>query len=215
MRSILLIFLLLASRLVAFEALCVGIHDGDSLTILKDKKEVKIRLEGIDAPELGQEYGTKSRQYLASLVFKKTVEIVPTTLDRFGRQVAWVKVAGASVNHSMIQSGNAWQFLKYNKNEDLRKLQSEAVASKRGLWSGFNPMSPWEYRSLAKKPAVNQLVAVAAAKDAKKEETAKGEKYWINSNGVRHNSSCRWYGKTKNGKWGAKSDGRACEKCGG
>lgn len=212
MRSILLIFLLLASRLVAFEALCVGIHDGDSLTILKDKKEIKIRLEGIDAPELGQEYGTKSRQYLASLVFKKTVEIVPTTVDQFNRQVAWVKVAGASVNHSMIQSGNAWQFLKYNKNADLGKLQSEAISKKLGLWAGFNPMAPWEYRSLAKKPAVNQILTVADAKEAKNEDA---EKYWINSNGVRHNSSCRWYGKTKNGKWGTKSDGRACEKCGG
>ena len=40
--------------------------------------------------------------------------------------------------------------------------------------------------------------------------------YWLNTNSnVRHNSSCRWYGNTKRGKWVTKSSGRACGNCGG
>ena len=40
----------------------VSIHDGDTLTLLTpEKKQIKIRLEGIDAPELKQAFGTKAK----------------------------------------------------------------------------------------------------------------------------------------------------------
>ena len=43
-----------------------------------------------------------------------------------------------------------------------------------------------------------------------------GDKYWINTNsGVRHNSSCRWYGNTKKGYYTNEPVGRPCGICGG
>jgi len=43
-----------------------------------------------------------------------------------------------------------------------------------------------------------------------------GKTYWINSrSGVRHNSSCRWYGNTKEGYFTDEKEGRACNLCGG
>jgi hypothetical protein len=60
------------------------------------------------------------------------------------------------------------------------------------------------------------------AKEVKKviQEQTKQEKenelnYWISASGVRHNSSCRWYGITKNGKYCKKTEGRVCKICGG
>lgn len=52
----------------------VGVHDGDTVTVLDAvRQQHKIRLQGIDAPELGQAYGQKSKQHLSDLVFGKDV----------------------------------------------------------------------------------------------------------------------------------------------
>ncbi len=52
-----------------------GIIDGDTFKgLTKDKKEIKFRIYGIDAPEKKQAFGTKSKEYLADLIFGKTVE---------------------------------------------------------------------------------------------------------------------------------------------
>jgi endonuclease YncB( thermonuclease family) len=59
----------------SFEARVVKIADGDTITVLLDKTQHKIRLEGIDAPEKGQAYGTKARRALADKVFGQTVRV--------------------------------------------------------------------------------------------------------------------------------------------
>jgi endonuclease YncB( thermonuclease family) len=43
---------------ITFTAKVIGISDGDTLTVLHDRTPVKIRLDGIDAPEAGQAFGT-------------------------------------------------------------------------------------------------------------------------------------------------------------
>ena len=43
----------------------VGVHDGDTLTLLVNEKQYKVRLDGIDAPELGQDFGTRAKQALS------------------------------------------------------------------------------------------------------------------------------------------------------
>jgi endonuclease YncB( thermonuclease family) len=51
---------------------CVGVHDGDSITLLLDtpagKRQVRIRLDGIDAPELGQPFSRIARAALSEMV---------------------------------------------------------------------------------------------------------------------------------------------------
>ena len=49
-----------------------------------------------------------------------------------------------------------------------------------------------------------------------KGERNKEEVFWLNTNSnVRHNKKCRWYGKTKEGRYTKKKEGRACKVCGG
>ena len=51
------------------EGRIVGVHDGDTITLLDaDNRQHKIRLDGIDAPELGQPFGRASKQHLAELL---------------------------------------------------------------------------------------------------------------------------------------------------
>jgi micrococcal nuclease len=57
----------------------VGVHDGDSITVLASGNEqLKVRLDGIDAPELRQPFGQKSKQALSDLVFNNSVALQVT-----------------------------------------------------------------------------------------------------------------------------------------
>lgn len=70
---ILAVLILVApSLLYAFEAKVVGVSDGDTIKILKDGKQVKIRLAAIDCPEKGQPYGQKAKQFTADMVDHNT-----------------------------------------------------------------------------------------------------------------------------------------------
>ena len=71
---------LLLSVLVSFPALAaqfiegkvVGISDGDTITVLTDeKRQVKVRLYGVDCPESKQAYGTRARQSTSGHVFRQ------------------------------------------------------------------------------------------------------------------------------------------------
>jgi endonuclease YncB( thermonuclease family) len=54
----------------------VGVTDGDTITVLDDqKRQHKIRLDGIDAPESNQDFGSRAKQSLSDLVFGKTVTV--------------------------------------------------------------------------------------------------------------------------------------------
>ena len=51
-----------------FTGKVVGVADGDSITVLRDREQVKVRLVEIDAPEKGQAFGNRSKQALEALV---------------------------------------------------------------------------------------------------------------------------------------------------
>lgn len=119
-----------------YTARVVGITDGDTLTVLKaDKSQVKIRLAGIDAPESGQDFGSRAKQAASELAFGKEVTIRPTDTDRYGRTVAEVILPGGkSLNHELVGQGMAWWYRQYAPaDKELERLESEAKAAKRGL----------------------------------------------------------------------------------
>jgi endonuclease YncB( thermonuclease family) len=136
----------------SWSARVVGVTDGDSVTVLRDRHEqVKIRLYGIDAPERGQPFGTKSRQHLAGLVFGKEVRIIPRDTDRYGRTVGQIEVAGRDVSTDMIRAGLAWWLDRYAPKDDaLRSAERSAREAKVGLWSDPAPVAPWEWRKAAR-----------------------------------------------------------------
>jgi len=125
----------------------VGVHDGDSITVLASgNAQLKVRLDGIDAPELKQPFSQQSKQALSGLVFGKTVNLLVTGTDRYKRTLAVVMVAGLNVNREMVIQGLAWRYEKYSKDAALLAAQNEAKAAKRGLWADVSPVPPWEWR---------------------------------------------------------------------
>ena len=135
------------------EGKVINVHDGDTITVLdKDNKKTHIRLQGIDAPELKQDYDAVSQENLARMVMGKQVTIVWTKVDKYRRTVGTIMLNGHDINIEQVKAGLAWHFKKYEderKPEDRRTYagaEQEARAAKLGLWEDPNPTPPGEWR---------------------------------------------------------------------
>lgn len=130
-----------------FTGKVVAVADGDTITVLRDKEQVKIRLVEIDAPEKAQAFGNKSKQSLSDLCFDKTATLADKGKDRYGRTLALVTCNGIDANAEQVRQGMAWVYRRYtSKDSPLYAVEGEAKAAKRGLWADAEPMPPWEWR---------------------------------------------------------------------
>ena len=67
-----------------FTGRVVNVADGDTITVLRDRTQVKVRLLEIDAPEKAQAFGTKSKESLSEMCFGKAAELADKGKDRYG-----------------------------------------------------------------------------------------------------------------------------------
>lgn len=79
----------------------VHIADGNTLTVLVDHQQVKVRLAEIDAPESHQDYGQRAKQALGTLVFGRDVSVADGGKDRYGRMIGHVHLGSMDVNAEM------------------------------------------------------------------------------------------------------------------
>lgn len=131
----------------------VSIADGDTLTVRTADKTVKVRLVHIDAPESGQPFGSRSKQNLSDLTFGKTVDLIGSEKDRYGRLLAVVKVDGLEVNLEQVKAGLAWAYLEYKPPVNYVEAEKRARAARASLWSDRQPVAPWDYRKAKRKKA--------------------------------------------------------------
>ncbi len=127
----------------------VGVHDGDTLTLLvTGNQQVKVRLGEIDTPELAQPYGQKAKQALSDLAFSKTAKVVVQDTDRYGRTVGRVYVGSTDVNAELVKQGAAWVYRQYLKDSSLIGLEDAAKAANQGLWAlpASQRVPPWDWR---------------------------------------------------------------------
>lgn len=130
----------------------VGVHDGDSITVLASGTEqIKVRLEGIDAPELKQPFSQSAKEALSTMVFGKAVNFERLKRDRYGRTLAVIFVGQTNVNLELVKQGFAWRYEAYSQDPVLLDAQNSAKAAKRGLWADPSPVSPWEWRASKRK----------------------------------------------------------------
>lgn len=129
--------------LFALSGKVVSVHDGDTITILAEKERIKIRLFGIDAPELKQPYGKKSKQFLSNLIAGQIVEVEKNGNDRYGRTIGTVSLNGEDINAQMVENGYAWAYRRFSKK--YAPQESKAKFEKRGLWRD-DTIPPWEWR---------------------------------------------------------------------
>ena len=125
----------------------IAVKDGDSIEILNNKHPVEIRLDGIDCPEKGQDFGTKAKLLTSKLCFKKIVKARIKGKDQYNRYLAEVILPnGKILNRELLIAGLAWHYKEYNSDQILANIELKARKVKTGLWSQKNPIPPWDFR---------------------------------------------------------------------
>lgn len=134
-----------------FEGRVIGVKDGDTIEVLYDSIPVRIRLAHIDSPESRQPFGSAAKKFLSDLCYDRIVKVQRTGRpDRFGRTIAVVHIGDTSVNLAMVQTGMAWHFKKYSKDQEYAIAEAEARERGIGLWPDDGPVAPWEWRKIGR-----------------------------------------------------------------
>jgi micrococcal nuclease len=134
----------------------VSVSDGDTVSVILDKRREKVRLIGIDAPELGQKpWGAEAKKYLETLLgssgWKVELQFDVEKRDKYGRILAYLKTTdGKLINLLMVRNGYAMLFtippnVRYAG--ELRVAQREAREKRLGIWSSEGLRErPGDYR---------------------------------------------------------------------
>ena len=140
-----MIFFLVSAFGADLSGKVVKVVDGDTITLLTaEKKQIKVRLYGIDAPEKKQAFGEKSRNFLTERVGGRVVEVKKKGVDRYKRLLAVIYFKGSDINAELVKNGYAWAFIKYSS--DYVALENLAKKNNTGLWRDKNAIAPWEFR---------------------------------------------------------------------
>lgn len=128
------------------------VYDGDTITLQAEFTIKKIRLAGIDAPELNQPNGIESRDALRQDILNQQVTVDATKQDRYGRSVGKVLLNNEDINLKQVRRGLAWVYTNYFKELSVEDQELYMAAEKAandekiGLWQEKQPVAPWTYR---------------------------------------------------------------------
>ena len=152
----------------------VRVTDGDTIVVLDaGNAQHKIRLTGIDAPERGQAYGTKSKEHLSDSVAGKFVVVEYEKRDRYEQILGKVLLSGDDVNLEQVRAGLAWHYKKYQGEQTVADrvrysdAEMDARRHERGLWGDPSPVPPWDYRKAQReqKKAMEPFTVRSQAKE--------------------------------------------------
>jgi endonuclease YncB( thermonuclease family) len=131
-----------------FEATGVSCYDGDTCTVQTTAgKRYRIRVFGVDAPELTQDFGREARSFSTGLIVGSRLTVFPANLERNDRLVARVRVPrGDDLSTLLLRSGHAWHSTEFSKDPLLADAERTAREGKRGLWARPDPVPPWIFR---------------------------------------------------------------------
>lgn len=131
-------------------------HDGDTLSVILDGKRERVRLIGIDAPELGQRpWGRRAKNHLRDILsdskWTVSLEFDVERRDKHGRLLSYLWTSdGRMLNSQMVEDGYALLYtippnVRYV--DELRKAQYEARTKGLGIWGSKGlKKTPQEYR---------------------------------------------------------------------
>lgn len=127
------------------------VNSGDSITITNLNRPVRVRLLGVDAPEMDQPFGDVAKKHLADLVYGKSVLVEYAGITGDHSLNGRVLLEGADVGAQMIRDGAAWvdpgneQRLSATDREVYQRSEDAARSERRGLWQEEYPIAPWEF----------------------------------------------------------------------
>ena len=162
MKTTILTFLILISVInilhaqTSINAFVLNCNDGDTCKMKVNNQIIKIRLVGIDAPELkhgkktAQPYAQKSKDELNNLIKDKNVSVKLHKKDIYKRYLGEIFYKNINVNLKMLEIGAAEVYKgKNEKSIDLTTyIEKENVAKQNhiGIWNNKNYESPFIFR---------------------------------------------------------------------
>lgn len=132
------------------------LSDGDSFVATCQRRNIKVRMSGLDAPETQQApWGARSKIFLSTLILKEKFTIEVVDVDRYGRNVARIyleKNPRIDVGLEIIKSGNAIVYRRYNKDPAYLEAEKKAKLERLGIWSHSGAhQNPEKWRRLNKR----------------------------------------------------------------
>jgi micrococcal nuclease len=132
----------------AWHGVVTKVSDGDTVWLQPegDAVALKLRVQGIDAPESCQPGGAQATAALAAKVLNQRVEVQARERDGYGRWLGTLRLQGQDVGAWMVQHGHAWSY-RYRHNagpyvEEEAQARSQAL----GLFAQPNPQEPRWFR---------------------------------------------------------------------
>ena len=124
------------------------VTDGDTLWVQPDAggTAVKVRLQGLDAPEICQHGGKASRDLLAELALNKRVVVTVASYDRYGRALATLALGGRDLGAEIVRAGQGWSYGWRGRPGPYAAEEVLARQSRRGVFVASHPESPRDFR---------------------------------------------------------------------
>jgi len=183
----------------SFTGKVVGVSDGDTVMVLtSERRPMKVRMHGVDAPESAQPFGQASKRFLSNPAYGKRVVVHVKDKDRYGRSVAILKVAGRDVNLASVRAGMSWWYRRYAPlASDLQAAEEEARVAKRGIWSEPSPTPPWDWRNAARRSSSSRQ-SVSPAHSRSSQGQVVSEAVFVTATGTEyHRDGCRYLRRSR------------------
>jgi endonuclease YncB( thermonuclease family) len=154
----------------------IEVNSGDVITIFNLNRPVRVKLLGVDAPEMNQAFGDVAKKHLSDLVLDQSVLVEYSGIAVDSSLTGRVLLNNADIGAQMIRDGAAWFDMNTNRLSGTERdvyQQSEQAArnERRGLWQEENPVAPWEFvkaEVLRRNPAVSLKSSTPGAKPTPK-----------------------------------------------
>jgi endonuclease YncB( thermonuclease family) len=124
------------------------VSDGDTLWVQPDSGGAprKLRIDGIDAPEICQPGGTASRDALARRAMHQRVVVVVRREDDYGRGLARIRIDDQDLGAQMVREGQAWSYRWRHSTGPYAAEEAAARHTRRGLFAAIAPEIPRDFR---------------------------------------------------------------------
>ena len=134
---------------VVYEARVSRVHDGDTLWVrpVDGGRHRKLRIDGIDAPEICQAGGVAARDALRNRVMDRVVVVRERSTDRYGRALVKLGLGqDDDVAEWLVDRGLAWSYRWRQSLGPYADQEAEARDRRLGLFGESQPELPGDFR---------------------------------------------------------------------
>ena len=125
--------------------------DGDTLVLQPGSgagEPIRLRLLGIDAPEICQSGGIEARDAMAQRVAGRSVQAIGRIEDDYHRRLVTITLDGEDINAWMVRQGHAWNARYRGKPGPYAREEREARDARRGVFAAPDPLPPRQFRRI-------------------------------------------------------------------